>query len=144
MTFQTAYASEVIDYITGRAVATTTPKTTYLMGLTAPVGPTDTLATISEDNTPGYARQQIVWSVPAIPTDPAQGDQPVSSNAAEIAFGPYTAATANPITQVALVDAGSGTVGKIRWVWDLDESFSAAVGDTMLLPIGAVSYGLLG
>lgn len=141
MTFLQSYASEVVDYITGRAVATTAAKTTYLMALTAPPGPTDTLATVSEDNTAGYARQQIAWTVPAVPAD---GSEPTSSNAAQIAFGPYSAATANPITHIALVDVGSGTAGKIRWVWQLDDAFSAAINDSMLLPAGVVEFGALG
>lgn len=143
MGFPTAYASEVIDYITGRAVATTAPAATYLAALTADPGPNATLAAMNEDTTAGYARQTITWTAPAIPTDPAEGTSPISKNAADITFGPYTAAQTLPITHVALVTAASGTVGKVKWVWDIAQ-YIAASGDSAVLPAGAVQYGVQG
>lgn len=141
--FPTAYAQEVIDYITGRAVATTAAGTTYLAACTADPGVGATLATLNEDTTAGYARQPITWSAPAIPADPADGTAPIATNAANITFGPYTAAMANSITNIALVTAASGTTGKVKWVWDVAE-FRAAVGDSLFLPAGSVKYGAQG
>lgn len=144
MTFPNAYASEVVDYITGRAVATTTAKTTYIAALTADPGVTTALVNMSEDTTPGYARQPVIWTVPAVPLDPEQGDTPESSNVSDVAVGPYTAAMLDGVTHLALVDVASGTAGKIRLVWALDDIFVAGVGDSLLLPAGSIIVGSQG
>lgn len=129
-------ASEVIDYITGRAVAVTTAGTVYLALLTADPGATATVAAMNEDNTAGYTRQQVVWGVPV-------GSPPVASNVGQITIGPFTAAQALPVTHYALVTSASGTTGKVKWVQELDSGSQAAVGDSIVFPAGAIDIGLL-
>lgn len=129
-------AAEVVDYITGRAVATTAPAASYLALLTADPGALATMATLGEDTTAGYVRQSIVWNVPT-------GSPPVTSNTAQITFGPFTAAQALPVTHYALVTAATGTTGKIKWVQPLDVGFQAAAGDSLIFPPGSIDLGFL-
>ena len=129
-------AAEVIDYITGRAVATPAPASAYLALLTADPGVGATLGTMNEDTTAGYARQQVVWGVPI-------GSPPITSNTGQITVGPFTAAQALPVTHYALVTAVTGTTGKVKWVQALDSGFQANIGDSLIFPIASLDIGFL-
>lgn len=126
-----ASASKRLDNMTGRGVTTT-----YLAGLVAEPAIDCTPATVAEDNTAGYARQQIVWAAPRVPTDEFA---PLSDNASNIAFGPFTANGTDAWTHVALMEAASGTSGDVRYVWEMTEAFMPTVGETLSLPTGSVA-----
>ena len=129
-------AIEVVDYITGRRVATTAAGSTYLALLTADPGPGATMAAMNEDATTGYTRQLVVWGTPV-------GSPPVTSNVGQITVGPYTADQADPVTHYALVTSASGTTGKVKWVQALDAGFQASAGDSLVFPAGSLDIGLL-
>jgi len=134
--FPDAFASKVIDFVTGRG---TTP--VYLALLTEDPGAAASLDTLPEDTTAGYARQPISWNAPAVVTE---GTPPVSATNADVMFGPYTVDQAVAGSHVAIVTAASGTDGEVRWVQPLDAPFAAKVGDTLLLPAGSIDMGFLG
>jgi len=129
-----AFANKMIDFTTGRGVSTT-----YLCALTADPGTAAVMTSLSEDSTTGYVRQAVTWAAPVVPAD---SSDPKSVSAADVSFGPYTAAQANPITHLALVTAGSGTTGEIRYSWALESPFQAGVGDSMLVSAGSIDYGV--
>ena len=135
MGYSLARANALIDSTTGRGTSTT-----YLAALTAVPSVGDTLATMSEDATAGYARQPVTWSAPAVPVG---GVDPQSSNVADVVIGPFTAAQALPIVAMALVTAASGTVGELRWFWPLDQPYQGAVNDSFLVAAGAAIHGIV-
>lgn len=129
-------AESEIDNITLRVTASAT----YLaLAIDDPgtTGPTlDTLNEIVDD---GYVRQPVTWDTPAVPEE---GLYPVSDNSNQIIFGPFPSGMLEGAGFMVLVDAASGTVGKVRYSWALDQAGQADPGESLVVAPGAVSVGL--
>jgi hypothetical protein len=98
---------------------------------------TDTLATIEELTTAGYARQAITFTAPAVGTSGAD-DVMASENSAIITFGPLTADP--PATSYAFItDAASGTSGTIYARWTGAE-VDAPVNEAIRIQAGALKF----
>lgn len=118
-----------LDAKTGRAGVAA--RTMYLALLTAAPTRDTTLADMVEVTTAGYARQAAAWTAPA-------GSPRVTSNAAAVTWGPFTA---DPplVTHLALVSAASGTVGDIVAFWTANTARDAAIGDSISANAGAIT-----
>lgn len=134
--FSRVGAQFALDFVTGRALAYTATRTTYLALLTAAPTDTSTLATMTEVTTSGYARQSVTW------TAPTAADPTVTSNSAAITFGPVTVNMASAATHCALVSAASGTTGDFVMWWTLDFSKTAAANESIQFAIAALSMSL--
>lgn len=132
MTTPDPVAAGLIDNVTKRGVSST-----YLTLLQYDIDPAvDTLATMSEDHTPGGGRMAVSW------TDPALQSPPVSLPVTDIQFGPYTADMDVPVTVLALVDAASGSTGTIRKTFDLNAQYQPKNGDFLTLSASDLGLGL--
>lgn len=122
-------AGYALDIVTGRA-AGPGARTMYVALLTA--APTDatTPATMTELSATGYSRQAATFSAPS-------GDPRVSSNTAQLTFGPFTTDPAN-VPYLALVSSASGTTGDLVYFWTADNARDAAIGDSITIAAGAL------
>lgn len=111
----TAFGAKIVlDYITGRALDFSAPRTTYLALLTADVADTAAMTALPEVTTPGYSRQAVTWGA-------ASTLRPSTiSNSAVVTFGPVTADMTVPVTFAVLVTVSTGTAGQILAKWQLD------------------------
>jgi hypothetical protein len=129
------YAGRALDFLTGRAVSYTAPRSTYLALLIAdPGGDTDTIdmTTLPEITTAGYARQQVVWTVP-------DGSPMTTANNALLFFGPFTADMVDAAQFAALVTTASGTTGEVIYVWPIDDPLQAATNESLQIAAGALT-----
>lgn len=93
------------------------------------------ISDLIEDQTPGYARQEIFFTQPG---DPGYPDQVTNTNL--ITYGPYTAAQQNPAQWAALVTAETGDLGLLLYTWSLPSPYeTAAISQTINVPAGYVS-----
>lgn len=106
----------------------TSPSSLYVGLATAPVTDTDTLASITEMTTAGYARQAITFGAPS-------GDPSAIANSGDVTFGPFTADPPS-IAYAFITDAASGTSGTIYALFagtpvdaEEDESIRIVAGD---------------
>jgi hypothetical protein len=134
--FSRVGAQYALDFVTGRALAYTATRPTYLALLTAAPTDTTTLSTMTEVTTTGYARQAVTWGAPTA------ADPTVTSNSAAITFGPFTANMASATTHCALVSSSSGTTGDFLMWWALDFSKQAALNESIQFAIAALSMSL--
>ena len=125
-------AGKALDAINGRA--TQTARNTYLCLLTAAATDTDTISTLAEVTTAGYARQQVTWGAPT-------GDPQVAANTNAMTFGPFTADPPN-ITHLALVSAASGTTGDLLYRWAADTARDGITNDSITIAVGALTMSL--
>lgn len=96
------------------------------------------ISDLIEDQTAGYARQQVTFQVPS--ADTASTYPAPITNSAVLTFGPYTAGMTFEDQWAALVTAPSGDVGLLLYLWALPgpqqvgmaQSFSIGVGDLSL------------
>ena len=93
----------------------TSPTTVYVGLATTAVTKDDTLATIDEVTTAGYARQAVTFTAPAALNDGTH-DVMATENSADLTFGPLTADPPE-IAFAFLTDAASGTAGTIYERW---------------------------
>lgn len=133
--FSTVAAQYALDYTSGRAVVLAA-RTTYLALLTSVPSDGTTLATMSEVSTAGYARQPVTW------TAPSSASPSVTSNTANVTFGPFTVAMASAATHCALVSALTGTTGDFIWWWMLDFAKTAAINESIQFTISTLTMSL--
>jgi hypothetical protein len=129
------WAGNALDFLTGRAVAYTAPRNTYLALLIAdPGGDTDTIdmTTLPEITTAGYARQQVVWTAPS-------GSPMTTANNALLFYGPFTADMVDAAQYAALVTTASGTTGDVIYVWPIDDPLQAATNESLQIAAGALT-----
>ncbi|MFE4681528.1 hypothetical protein ACFRNJ_11920 [Streptomyces sp. NPDC056721] len=131
------WAGNALDFLTGRAVAYTAPRSTYLALLLAdpssPAGDgTYDITTMSEVTTPGYARQQVVWTAPS-------GSPMTTANNALLFYGPFTADMTAPAQFAALVTSASGTTGQVIYAWPIDDPLQAATNESLQVAAGALT-----
>jgi hypothetical protein len=127
------WAGKTLDFITGRAVAYTAPRNTYLA--LASGNPDDddwTMATLPEITTPGYARQQVVWTAPT-------GAPMTTQNTALLFYGPFTADMLDSANYAALVTAQTGTTGEVIYVWPIDSPLLAVTNESLQIAAGALT-----
>ncbi|MEV4454352.1 hypothetical protein [Microbispora sp. NPDC049633] len=132
----TTAAADALDYFVGRAVAKTTPYSTYVALLTSAPPNNATIAQLAEVNTPGYARQLVSWA-PASAAVPS-----TTSNTNVLTFGPVTADMAAQATHAALVTAQVGTTGEVREVWTLDTPQQAVNGQALQMGANKLTLSL--
>lgn len=128
----TVGAQYALDYVTGRALAYTAARPTYLALLIAAPTDASTLVTMAEVTTAGYARQTVTWTAATSASPSSTG------NGAAVTFGPFTVAMASAATHCALVSAASGTAGDFLMWWALDTARQAAVNESIQFAIGAL------
>jgi hypothetical protein len=82
----------------------------------------------------GYTRKPIRMNLAPTDTDP-----PAISNLGGATFGPFIDAVGATIgwVMMMLVESGGGLV-QMRAFWELDEHRTPAVGDTLVLDVGAL------
>ena len=133
----TDYAEELALNMLFRNTGTM-PSAIYLGLSTSLVDETSTLASITEEDDSGYARQTVTFAAPAQSgTGPAEVE-----NDAQIEFGPWTVAADLPITHAFLCDAETGTSGNILAYFDLPSSKQPGAGESLLVTIGNCSFSL--
>ncbi|MDX3260690.1 hypothetical protein PV336_15835 [Streptomyces sp. MI02-2A] len=126
------WAANALDFLTGRAVAYTAPRSTYLALLIAdPDDPTD-LTSLAEVSTLGYARQQVVWTAPA-------GEPVTTQNNALLFFGPFLSDMTDAASHAALVTSASGTTGDVLFVWPLADALLAVTNESLQVAAGALT-----
>lgn len=127
------WAAKALDFLTGRAVAITAPRTTYLALLIAdPGADIPDLTTLPEISTPGYARQQVVWTAPT-------GDPVTTQNNALLFYGPFTADMTDAATHAALVSTASGTTGDVIYVWPIADPLLAVTNESLQIAAGSLT-----
>lgn len=127
------WAGNALDFLTGRAVAYTAPRSTYLALISGNPGDDDwTLATLPEITTAGYARQQVTWTAPT-------GSPAATHNNALLFFGPFTADMLDAANYAALVTAASGTTGAVIFVWPIDNPLLAVTNESLQIAAAALS-----
>jgi hypothetical protein len=129
------WAGNALDFLTGRAVAYTAPRSTYLALLIAdPVGEDGSvdMTTLPEVSTPGYARQQVVWTAPA-------GSPVTTANNALLFYGPFTSDMTDAAVFAALVTSASGTTGDVIYVWPIDSPLLAVTNESLQIAAGALT-----
>lgn len=126
-------AKIVLDYLTGRALDFSSPRTTYLALLTATVADDAAMTALPEVTTPGYARQAVTWgaSTTARPS--------TTSNSAVVTFGPVTADMSVPVTHAVLVTVNTGTAGQILAKWQLDAPQQPVNGQALQIASGKLT-----
>lgn len=124
-------AGTSLDAVTKRGTAST-----YLALLTGPVDASVTMATLPEITTAGYARQPVVWTVPA---RPSSGEPVTTSNTALVSWGPFSAAMLLDASWAALVSAATGTSGSVLYAWELPTPQNADINETIQIPVGKIS-----
>jgi len=107
---------------------------TYLVLLSEDPGDDATMASLVEIVDAGYARQLVSHLVPS---QSPRG----TSNSALFTYGPFTAGMASGAAYAALVEAATGTTGKVRYVWMLDTVLQAAVGESIQFPAASLALG---
>lgn len=107
---------------------------TYLVLLSVDPGDDATMATISEITDAGYARQLVPYVVPSLSP---RG----TANSALFTYGPFTAGMADGAAYAALVEAATGSTGKIRYVWMLDTVLQAGIGESIQFPAASLALG---
>jgi hypothetical protein len=129
------YAGYALDFLTGRAVAYTAPRSTYLALLIADPTQEDgtySMTSLAEVSTPGYARQQVVWTAPS-------GAPMTTANNALLFYGPFTADMTDAATFAALVTSASGTTGSVIYAWPIDSPLQAATNESLQIAAGALT-----
>jgi hypothetical protein len=130
------WAKNALDFLTGRAVAYTAPRSTYLCLLSADPTPEDgsavNMATLPEITTAGYARQQVAWTVPS-------GSPMVTKNTSLLFFGPFTADMVDAASFAALVSTASGTSGDLVYVWPIDAPLQAVTNESLQVTAGSLT-----
>lgn len=127
-----ASGAMLLDYLTGRALTYTAPRSSYL-GLALAVPDTGiTLSTLAEVTTAGYARVVAPWAAPA-------GTPASTKSSADIQFGPVTVDMVDPAQYAFLTDAASGTVGTVLYVWQLLEAVLAKANKPIFVASGALT-----
>lgn len=122
----------LLDYLTGRAVAYTAPRNSYLGLAVAIPDSAITLATLAEVTTAGYARIQVTWAAPA--------GSPISiADSASVTFGPVTADMDTAATYAFMTEASSGTVGTVLYLWQLLEPVLAKANKPIFVAAGALT-----
>ena len=107
----------------------TVPSTLYLGLATVAVTATDTLATITEVSTAGYARQAVTFAA-------ASGTNPATvSNSGAVTF--TFSADPPSITYAFITDAASGTSGTIYYRWT-GTAVDAGTGESIEVAAGAL------
>jgi hypothetical protein len=107
---------------------------TWLACLSVDPGDDPTMATIIEIADAGYARQPFTFTVPTLSP---RG----TGNAALFTYGPFTAGTAAGVAYVALVEAATGSTGKVRYVWALDTVVQPGIGESIQFPAATLTLG---
>lgn len=124
----------LLDYLTGRAVAYSAARDSFLgLAVAIPDGPI-TLATLAEVTTAGYARMQVTWSAPDLTQSPVS-----IVNSASVQFGPVTADMADAATYAFLTEAESGTTGTVLYLWQLVEPVLAKANKPIFVGAGALT-----
>lgn len=123
-------ANRAITAGVGQAVSASAAM--YLALATALPGTPDT-GTLADFNqteltTTGYSRQAVTWTEPS-------GDPSEVENAAEIAFGPFSADPPE-VQYIFLTDAASGTSGNVLAYWTADAARDAGNGDEIKIAAG--------
>jgi hypothetical protein len=129
------YSGYALDFLTGRAVAYTAPRSTYLALLIAdPTGEDGSvsMSTLPEVSTPGYARQQVVWTAPT-------GSPVATANNALLFYGPFTADMTDAAVFAALVTTASGTSGDVIYTWPIDSPLLAVTNESLQIAAGALT-----
>jgi hypothetical protein len=129
------WAGNALDMLTGRAIALAAPRTTYLALLIADPTQDDgtySMTSLPEVSTPGYARQQVVWTAPS-------GAPMTTGNNALLFFGPFTADMTDAATYAALVTSASGTTGTVIYAWPIDSPLQAATNESLQIAAGALT-----
>ncbi len=126
------WAGKALDFLTGRAVAYTAPRNTYLALLIADPGDPADLTTLAEVSTPGYARQQVVWTAPT-------GSPVTTQNNALLFYGPFTADMTDAAVFAALVTSASGTAGDVLYVWPIASPLLAVTNESLQVAAGALT-----
>jgi hypothetical protein len=126
------WAGKALDFLTGRAVAYTAPRNTYLALLIADPGDPADLTTLAEVTTPGYARQQVVWTAPT-------GDPMTTQNNGLLFYGPFTADMTDAAQFAALVTSASGTSGDVLFVWPIASALLAVTNESLQIAAGALT-----
>jgi hypothetical protein len=130
------WAGNALDFLTGRAVAYTAPRNTYLALLTADPSNDDgtpvDMTTLAEITTPGYARQQVAWTAPS-------GAPMTTANNALLFYGPFTADMVDAASFAALVTTVSGTGGTCIYVWPIDDPLLAVTNESLQIAAGALT-----
>jgi hypothetical protein len=129
------WAGNALDLLTGRAVALASPRTTYLALLISDPTQEDgsyDITALPEVSTPGYARQQVVWTAPS-------GAPMTTANNALLFFGPFTADMTDSATFAALVTSASGTTGDVIYAWPIDSPLQAATNESLQIAAGALT-----
>lgn len=125
----------LLDFLTGRAVAYTTPRSSYLgLAYTVPDsadGPI-TLAALGEVVTDGYDRVVAPWAAPT-------GSPKSTASNADIQFGPVTVDMDTAAQFAFLTEAASGTVGTVLYVWQLVEPVIAKANKPIFVAAGALT-----
>lgn len=122
----------LLDYLTGRNVAYTAARNSYLgLAVAIPDEPI-TLATLAEVTTAGYARVQVTWAVPT-------GSPMAILSSASVQFGPVTADMDTAATYAFLTEASSGTTGTVLYVWQLLEPVLALTNKPIFVAAGALT-----
>jgi hypothetical protein len=120
------------DYLTGRAVAYTSARNSYLgLAVAIPDEPI-TLATLAEVTTAGYARVQTTWAAPA-------GSPIAIANSASVQFGPVTADMDTAALYAFMTEAASGTSGTVLYAWQLLEPVLAKMNKPIFVAAGALT-----
>lgn len=130
------WAKNALDFLTGRAVAYTTPRTTYLALLSADPTPEDgsaiNMSALPEITTAGYARQQVTWTAPS-------GNPATTKNNTLLFFGPFTADMTDAATHAALVSTASGTTGDVIYVWPIADPLLAVTNESLQIAAGSLT-----
>ena len=107
---------------------------TYLALLSIDPGDDATMLTVTEITDAGYARQLVSYLAPY---QSPRG----TSNSALFTYGPFSAGMASEATHAALVEASTGSTGKVRYVWSLDAALLAGVGESIQFPASILALG---
>lgn len=126
------WAGKALDFLTGRAVAYTAPRNVYLALLIAEPGDPADLTTLAEVATPGYARQQVVWTAPT-------GAPMTTQSNALLFYGPFTSDMTDSATHAALVTSASGTAGDVIFVWPIADPLLAVTNESLQIAAGALT-----
>ncbi|MER5754285.1 hypothetical protein [Streptomyces sp. NPDC002088] len=129
------WAGNALDFLTGRAVAYTAARSSYLALLTSdPAGDGEVISmtNLPEITTSGYARQQVVWTAPS-------GEPMTTANNALLFYGPFTADMVDAAAFAALVTTASGTSGSVIYVWPIDSPLQAVTNESLQIAAGALT-----
>lgn len=107
---------------------------TYLLLLSEDPGDDAVMTSLVEITDAGYARQLVSHVVPTL--SPRS-----TSNSALFTYGPFTAGMASGAGYAALVEAATGTTGKVRYVWMLDTVMQAGIGESVQFPAASLALG---